>query len=324
MEIPIWAARSSGPVTHFWFEHEGSVRRVCDGTLREERCAPESSDVFVPCGRCKGIYLEDVLYGGRALALDTAPGMLENVVRTQENMVRTQESRVHAQEDRVEESDLIVPRISMASFARFYESRPASQVSIVRDLRIRQANPKQYLRRDFYGLLRHTLRATHWGTGGIHTFEDALGPAVDRLEDARKKDPYRLLGRAYIDFWTAKGAEFFEVPAIHVEIGGLPIVVAPEAGMRVGYDSQVLKLWFNTLKPSRLARQILHHLMERARSSSAQWSNTWNIGVLDIRRQEIPPPIRESKDFELGVDGQVAAFLQIWERLDRQAKDAAP
>ena len=81
-------------------------------------------------------------------------------------------------------------RISVGLFAKFYEVRPAGQVHIVRDLRMRLANPKGYMLRDFYGSLRSTLRGTHWTTGDITTFENALPASVDSQKQEQRKEHY--------------------------------------------------------------------------------------------------------------------------------------
>ena len=213
-----------------------------------------------------------------------------------------------------------MPRISMAQFARFYEVRPADQVRIVRDIRLQLANPDDnYMARNFYGLLLRQIRRTHWATSDIRDFENALHPFVQTLKDQRKHQPYLAIGEAYIEYWKRRSGELFEVPSVNVDISGLTIGVRPEVGIRAGRDLEVLKLWFNANKPSRQARQIILYIMDRARSSSQEWRDSWNVGIWDVRRKEIPPPIRTARDFELGLVGQVAAFLRIWETLDQQA-----
>ena len=214
-------------------------------------------------------------------------------------------------------------RVSMGLFAKFYEVRPAGQVRIVRDIRMRLANPEGYIQRDPYGPLRNTLRATHCVTGDVETFEDALPGFVDGQRVEQRKELYRDLGGRYIDFWRSKDATFFKVPSVEVEISGLMILVSPEVGMRTSDGEQALKLWFNSKKPTIQARQVIVHLMNLAKERSAEWRDRWHCGILDIRRGSIPLPPTPAKDFEFGLSGQVAAFLQIWEQLDEQAQRAA-
>ena len=213
----------------------------------------------------------------------------------------------------------------MTQFAKFYEVRPADQVRIVRDIRMQIANPDDnYMARNFYGFLLQELRRTHFATGDIRYFEDNLETFVNGLQDKRKHQAYLAIGEAYVEWWNQRSGELFEVPSVGVEVDGLTIGVRPEVGIRNGRDFEVLKLWFNASKPSRQARQIILHLMGMARDLSQEWPSSWNVGIWDVRRQEIPPPIRTARDFELGLAGQVAAFMQIWERLDKQAEFAQP
>ncbi len=276
-------------------------------------------DIAIPCRNCKEVYLEDVLYGRKVLSLSLSDLNHNYGVATPNYGVYTIEHRISNQEKRVP----IMPRISMAQFARFYEVRPAAQVGIVREIRMQLANPyKDYMGRNFYGFLLQELRRTHWATRDIRDFEDALHSLVSGLTDQRKCQPYLAIGEAYIEYWKKRAGELLPVHPVSVDINGLTIGVRPEVCIRTGQDYEVLKLWLNANRPSRQSRQIIIHLMDMARSSSQEWSDSWNVGIWDVRRQEIPPPIRTARDFELGLAAQVAAFLQIWDSLDQQAQES--
>ena len=314
--ISIWPERSGGqdPTSHFWFESGGIPLRICDGETRLAG-ADRSPEVYAPCRSCKDLYLEDVLYGRKVFAILTEPPESHrhpslNGVYSPKNLGYTP----------FKEGCMV--RISVGLFAKFYEVRPAGQVHIVRDLRMRLANPKGYMLRDFYGSLRSTLRGTHWTTGDITTFENALPASVDSQKQEQRKEHYRDIGERYIEFWRTKNANYFQVPTIDVEIGGLVIVVGPEVGMRTDDGYQALKLWFNSKPPSVQARQVIVYLMNLAKDRSAGWSERWHSGIWDIRRENIPLPVSPARDFELGLSGQVAAFLQIWNQLDEQAQRA--
>ena len=308
--ISIWAETvGADPSTHFWFVGSDSVpRRICDG---RERVA--SSGIFdlpnAPCLACKGIYLEDVTRGRQVLTI--LPDPPESVVYPSESVVYPPESVVSSHQE-----DIMVPEIPLAMFANFYEVRPAQQVKIVRDIRTRLANREGYRSRDYYWALRNTLRQTHWKSGNIADFENALGPLVHGTQLKQRAEHYRVVGEAYIEFWKQSDASFFSVPPSTIEIEGLPLRVRPEIGRRRGRDSEVLKLWMNGSKPSRQTRQVMDHLMELARGQEARWSNDWQVGILDVRRRDVPRPITPARDFRLGLAGQIAAFLHVWERLD--------
>ena len=312
--ILIWADRPSGrdPTTHFWFEVDSVRYCLCNGSpWTAAGREPSAGDApFVPCHSCKEIYLEDVLHGQQVLTILPEPPAPDIVGYTPNNGVYPTYPERH------------MPRIPLSSFARFYEVRPADQVRIVRDIRNRLMNPDDYMGRDFYGPLRQTMRRTHWATGDIGTFEDALGPLVDSQQVEARKDHYRRIGERYIDFWKSRDASYFPVMPVDVDLSDLTIVVSPEVGMRAGGDYQALKLWFNAEVPTRQARQVVVHLMNRANVQSDQWQTRWHSGIWDIRRGNIPLPVNPARDFELGLVGQVAAFLRIWEDLDEQAQRA--
>ncbi len=316
-EILIWPARDSGPVIHFWFEQDCFHRRVCDGEYWAATQRTRLSDMAVPCRICKDLYLQDVLHGRKVLTLALSEFTPHNMDIYPYYGVEKSISRV----DTRERGMPVMPRISMTQFAKFYEVRPADQVRIVRDIRMQIANPDDnYMARNFYGFLLQELRRTHFATGDIRYFEDNLETFVNGLQDKRKHQAYLAIGEAYVEWWNQRSGELFEVPSVGVEVDGLTIGVRPEVGIRNGRDFEVLKLWFNASKPSRQTRQIILHLMGMARVLSQEWPSSWNVGIWDVRRQEIPPPIRTARDFELGLAGQVAAFMQIWRKLDEQAQ----
>ena len=207
-----------------------------------------------------------------------------------------------------------MPKVPIGSFARFYEARPADQVRIVRDIRTRLMDPDGYTGRDYYHQLRSEIRKTHWSTNDISAFEGALNPFLERTREDRREH-YRSISESYIDFWTARDASYFSVGSTSVEIGGLEVTVTPEVGMTFGKDSYALKIWFNAKRPTRPARQLIQYMMERAGCLSADWQDNWQMAIWDLRRKSILPSLRTARDFELGILGQAAAFIRIWDEL---------
>ena len=130
-----------------------------------------------------------------------------------------------------------------------------------------------------------------------------------------------MIVESYISFWNTRDTAYFSVIPVDVDLAGLTVSVSPEVGMRVEGAYQVLKLWLNSDRPTRAAQQIFVYFMERAREQSEQWQDFWHVGVWDVRRSNIPLHIRTARDFELGLIGQVAAFLQIWNELEQQTFD---
>ena len=318
-EIAIWSETDiNSSVTHFWFQRDG-YRRICDNGLLEDGISiePEQFASPIPCRMCKSLYLEDVLYGKQVLRLLADPPLLKNGGASHYNVEHTLYFGVL-----VPETEPIVPRIPMSSFAKFYEVRPAEQVRIVRDIRMRLLDPERYMARDYYGPLRNLLRKTHWATGDIVDLEEALEPFLDRQKFDDRKEHYKRLSESYVTYWRNVDGVHFTIPPIDVTISGLTIIVRPEVGLQTeGGDYQALKVWFNSDRPSRQARQIMVYLMDRANEQSEKWSSRWYSGIWDIRRQNVLPPIQPARDLELGLTGQIAAFLHIWDELDRQSRE---
>ena len=318
--IEIWGSRTGDdPVTHFWFEPSESTRqRICDGAewVREPKGEADLSDVFVPCRPCREIYLKDVLSGLQVMYILTEPP--PEILRPTPEILRpTPEKMISFPGER----EVTMTRLPMSSFAKFYESRPAEQVSIVRQIRTNLTDPERYRYADYYMSLRNTLKATHWRNGSIDQFEDALEVLLDRIDEPRKREHYRTLGHSYIKFWKMNADGFFTVPPLEMEVAGLTILIRPEVGIEIGGDQQVLKLWFNRYTPTRQARQILLYLMDRVCRQDERWRNYRHFGVWDIRRERIPLPLRTARDFEIGLLGQIAAFKNIWSELDREAEN---
>ena len=207
-----------------------------------------------------------------------------------------------------------MPRVPIGSFARFYEARPAEQVRIVRDIRTRLMDPEGYTGRDYYHQLRTEIRRTHWSTNDISTFSSSMIPFIERTREDRR-DHYRSIGASYIEFWTARDASYFPVCSVSVEIGELEVIVTPEVGMRFGDDSYALKIWLNAKPPTRPAKQVIQYMLEHAYSTSSGRQNNWHLAIWDLRRKAILTPLKTAKDFELGLMGQAAAFLKIWNEL---------
>ena len=323
----IWAAKVPGidPTTHFWFERGGVQYRICDGVRWIEGTGTDNRPNFsVPCSLCKETYLEDVLRGAKLLHLLPEPPALDNNVGTPDNRVSLSNLRVYPiVSGRVPHETqgleaVVMPKVPVKMFAGFYEGRPAKQVSIVRTIRTRLINPEMYMAHNYYGALRNAIRDTHWATRNIETLQDALDPLIGNIRPDKQQN-YRTAIESYIRFWRDRGASYFPVKAVDVEMAGLTIAVTPELGMQTGDDFQVLKIWFDAKGPTQPARQVIHYFVDRAREQSNEWEDYWHSGILDVRRRNIPLPPRNAKDFELGLYGQIAAFSQIWNELEQQA-----
>ena len=322
-EIPLWSARDSGPITHFWFEKDGIHRRVCDGAAWSKTSHVSFDGAALPCRDCKELYVEDVVYGQKILTLASSDFTPHDGVEPIYSRVAPSYNRIEPAHNGVtspRKEVFEVPSVALSQFANFYEARPAGQVKVVRQVREQLASREMFRKHNFYGLFHDELRKTHLLSGDIQDFEDSLPTFVSNLNDRRKQQPYRELGRAYIDYWKSRSGELFVAQPVIVEINGLQVRVRPEIGIRVRGEAQVLHLWFRNTRPGRQAKQVILHFMDRARSQSPDWSDSWNVDIWDVRRKQVPLPVRTARDFELGLEGQVASFLRIWTMLE----DAGP
>ena len=319
-DIAIWTdTEFSSSVTHFWFEQDGGYHRICDNRPWEdsESRRAEQSESPIPCPSCRSLYLEDVLYGRKALRIWVDSPSLKEDGATPYNEIDTPKTGGSLSLERG-----AMPKIPMASFAKFYEVRPAEQVRIVRDIRVLLMDPERYIFRDYYGPLRNLLRATHWATRDIACFEDALEPFLEKQKIDDRRDHYRRLSESYIAHWRNVDGDCFAIPPTDVTISELTITVRPEVGLRTeGGDFQALKLWFNSDRPTRQARQIIVYLMNAAQEQSEAWNDRWYSAIWDIRRHSVLPPIKPARDLELGLNSQVAAFMHIWDVLDRRSRE---
>lgn len=205
--------------------------------------------------------------------------------------------------------------IEMSSFARFYEATGPQKVVIVRDARLFQSDPDSYAGRDYYFDLRNTLRQTHWATGDVATFQNALDALCARQKQPGKQDHLRAIGENYVRFWSKPGARTFEVPRAQISLAGLPIRVSAEIGMDYQGDRLAVKMWFNSPRATRAYRQSVKFMMDQA-ITDGSWANAWQPVILDVRRAEILPPVPIPRDLRRALEGQAGAFLQIWGGLD--------
>ncbi len=308
--IPITTGRPNclDPRSHYWYSRDdGCLVRVCDGKRWYDAPSLDKQNDLgycIPCLACQGIYVDSVANGNGRLQIVDAP---LNYGMDSPNKVEY----THLDEYASENKGSLMNSVPMATFARFYSALPSAQPRIVREARLQQATPGNYMGRDYYGPLRNMLRTAHWKTNDIAIVEDAIGPLINSQKSPSKKKQYRDLGKSYMDFWIDQKANFFLVPPVVVSIAGLEIRVKPELGMRTDTDALVLKLWFNQPRPTRAYRQAIQYMMEQA-SSGSSWQQSWQPAIWDVRRMRVLHPIRLPRDFVSAIEGQAASFLHIW------------
>ena len=218
-----------------------------------------------------------------------------------------------------------MPTVTMTFFAKFCDAGINAQQRMVRDRRQQIADSKLIRSRDYYGRLREAVCRTHIGTQDVDAVRDVLVAPMLLSERMRKgqRERFQLLGDAYLEFWNRWYADAvpFAAERGHVDIAGLTVRVNPELRIHTSYgDDHVVKIWFNAPTISRSARLTMSYLMNRAKEAEG-WPSAWRMGLLDVERKALLPAIDTDDNFELGLSGQAAAFLEIWRTLDAISED---
>lgn len=316
IRIPLWSGLCTGQGdirTHYWYQaQEDQWRRVCDDELWSGTVqAPNPTRPFIPCRNCQGLYTQDLAFGPRVFEFSASPPMNADILPS-DNVVY---SPLLGGDTRIKRGSIPMeqPAIGMATFARFYDATSAEKVSIIRDTRMFVADRESYVLRDYYAGLRNTLRQTHWATGDLSTFEDALSDLLAQQRILPKKEHYEKLGQAYIKYWQRQNAIYFEVEDTTIEIAGLPILITPEFGMRHHGDNLAVKLWLGAPQPKRTFRQAIQYLMDEAQRRG--WRTDLQPVLFDVRREVILPRVSLPKDFPSAMAGQAAAFRYMWDSI---------
>lgn len=213
-----------------------------------------------------------------------------------------------------------MPKVSMTFFAKFCTASVNKQQQMIRDQRVQLADPSLIASRDYYGRLRNSILHTHVRTRELESFADALPPLLNQNLIASKRERFRLLGEAYVDFWGGLDATPFSAERGEINIAGLTITINPEVRILSSYgDEQIVKLRFNAPRISRQERLTQSHLMNRAKAELG-WPRTWQMGIFDVERKAILPALDTDDDFALGIIGQAAAYMQMWHLLENASE----
>ena len=313
--IEVWAGTAPGqpdPSTHFWYKApDTQYRRICDdsGWPTDTPLISDRSRIYVPCRECRSLYVDDIVHGDQLLdpILHVTPPFQTGEYPLTIGGYSTEN------DEGTTMTKMTLSDVPVATFARFYEATGPQKVRMVRDSRLYQSDPRGYIARDYYLDFRNTLRQTHWATNDIATFEAALDGVIDKQKVAGKREHYRQLGDAYINFWKKReGAEFFNIEREFVPVAGLSIRVGIETGVKIHGDELAVKFSFAAPRPTRAFRQVVQHLTGKALTPSPMLQPV----ICDVRREELLPTVPIPKDFQMALEGQAGAFRQIWESLD--------
>ena len=178
--------------------------------------------------------------------------------------------------------------------------------------------------RNYYGEFTNTLRSVHWRGGELDQLQRAVLDLAKAIRARKTKHKttrnqeakaahYEELVDAYLEGWTGFGAESFPIAESVIQIGNLEIRVNPDIGMRYAGNEYAVKLWVNSPKPTRQYRETIQHLMTVGRGRT--WKPEWQAAMWDVRRKTMLPKVTVRRDFDLALEGQAAAFEQIYTRL---------
>ena len=211
---------------------------------------------------------------------------------------------------------MIDATIPISSFLRFYEATPAHKVRLVQDSREYQYNPKGYIYRDYYRVLRHAMRRTHWKTGELCSFKIESGKFDINPAESSKIESFEQITSGYIQFVKDTVHSVFELQGTTAEFGNLRILINLDVGVETHTGERLaLKVWYPAKGPTRLYRQGFEHLTKVL--TSGNLSEGVKPAILDVRNAKILNSLRLPKDIDLSLRGQAAAFEAIWHELGR-------
>ena len=204
--------------------------------------------------------------------------------------------------------------IPISSFLRFYEASPAHKVRMVQDSRESQYNPQGYVFRDYYRVMRDTMRSTHWRTGDLGAFKNANESWPITSTETSKIEAYRQISSGYIRFIEKHADHTFDLSMATEKFANLILRLSLDVGVvTTGGERLALKLWYPSKGPTRLYRQGFEHLTTVVASDS--WGEGVKPAILDTRRSRVLKAMKPPKDVELSLRGQAAAFEAIWNDL---------
>ena len=329
--IEIWSEVSSlrDPTAHWWTGVDREVPiRICDGEERPDSPRPSVAPT-VTCSVCVDIYVNDLAYGGKRFQpLSFTPRRHRrrraNTGDTIANQIGTTHFRGGATTEtpytgftRHEDSYLPPPPIPLTSFVEFHATTPAKRASIVRTLRSRYYNPNEYVHRDYYLIVRNLMRKTHGDTHVTASVEDAYINIKRGKFDDRKSQNLKYAAECYIALCGRRCESTFNVPNETVEFRGLGLRVSADIGIRdKNGDHLALKLWFTKPKPpSQTYRRAFHHLLDLLAPDS--WEEHWEPRIWDVHRKEILPWTKPTKDIDVNLASDAAAFQVMWDEFGR-------
>jgi len=200
------------------------------------------------------------------------------------------------------------PRISLTDFIDFI-NRPSMAAKLAKVREIKQRGPYTSFS-DYYRPIREAVVRTHaagrdkWAIRATIARLAAVG-----MEHAERLPRYEMLADAYIGWWGQRNLEWFEPGWQIGSMMGLPISINPELGLEIEGTPHIVKLYFKEDPLPRPSAEVAARMMSRV--LAGQTPRGAKMAILDVRRRHLHR-MTERNDFDVILDGEVAAFSALW------------
>lgn len=200
------------------------------------------------------------------------------------------------------------PRISLTDFIDFI-NRPCMAAKLAKVREIKHRGPYTSVS-DYYRPIREAVIRTHAAGRDKWTIRTTIARlAAVGMEFAERLPRYEMLADAYIGWWGRKNLEWFEPGWQIGSMQGLPISVNPELGLEIEGTPHIVKLYFKEEPLPRPSAEVATRMMSRVLAGQAPRGA--EMAILDVRRKCLHR-MSDRSDFDLILDGEVAAFSAMW------------
>jgi hypothetical protein len=202
-----------------------------------------------------------------------------------------------------------MPVISLTDFVDFVVASGPPRLTKVRELKRRGIYEPAT---DFWKRLREAIETLHR--------EDREKPFLDEvrvgLTDRKKLAAYPPLITAYKRFLGRKHTRWFDPPRGRWAHAELTVRVNPELGLDIDGNRHVVKLYFKKQPLSKRRVESILRLMEK--TLKAGEGESFAVAVLDVANAKLIRPTIPVPDLDILLQSEAAAFMEIWQRLERE------
>ena len=197
--------------------------------------------------------------------------------------------------------------ISLTTFIDFVSKSGAARLTYIR--RAKGLYGQEYKPAfDFWKPLRDAIIEMH----RQNLPKSSLNAVLDRVSDRKKVDLYPSRIRAYKRWVGRKRISWI---GCHPELWrhrSLAVRVNPELGIRVNGVDYLIKLYFKEEPLSKYRVDTMLFLIQSTYSESYPDAKP---GILDVPRGKLIEPSRDISGIDALLEGEAAAFIEIWDRV---------